>query len=662
MSRVCHLARFVALAVLVLAAGCRPRGLEALQRGDQLLEARKPAEAIPLLEVAATDLPGDARAWNFLGLAYHAVGRRPDALKAYLMALRQDRNLFEAHFNLGSLYFEEGNWVEAERSLRVFLAVESNRSRAIAWNLLGQCEWQLHKLEDAERSLTTALKLDPNNADLWSNFGLVEASRRRWPAARQAFVSALRLDPAHAAARLNYGVVSQQLGDRAGALQAYRSYLDSDPQAANAPEVRVLVHQLEGGTPRPNLSGSVTNGAVATGLPATNASAGRLAVAPGSQRSNTAALLNPPKVAPGALVTNPIVANSNRSPEPPPTRPTSVVSNVAPETVRPKVPSEVVPVEDGPRLQAARDSVVIPVPATNSPIVPPAASTNPVATNVASAAVRTETPDTGLAVDRPLSGAMTNASAERKPGFWGRVNPVRWGNPVRWFGSGPKPTKTKAATPLVSTPTVARSVQQPAPPPVRTPTNAAPPSTPVQLPPAAPVVTLPVVLHYSPRAPQTFPAGDRSGAEAQFNAALAAYDRRDLAGAMTLYQQAAQTDPSYFPAHYNLGWAALESGDLSRALLAGESAARLDPASAAGHRLFAAALQRGNYPADAAFQLERVLAAEPSDAAVHFAAAGIYARTLGQMAKAREHYQRVLDLNPAHPQAGAIRVWLASHP
>jgi hypothetical protein len=376
--------------------------------------------------------------------------------------------------------------------------------------------------------------------------------------------------------------------------------------------------------------------------------------------------LNPTKVVPGSTVTNPITANSNRSPEPPPTRPSSVVSNVVPETVRPKVPSEVVPVEDGPRLQAARDSVATSVPVTNSPVIPPAASTNTVATNVPSATVRTETLDSGLAVDHPLSGAatnsMSNVSGEQKPGFWGRVNPVRWGNPVRWFGSGPKTTKAKATTPLVSPPTVARSVQQPVSPPVRTPTNAAPPPTPVQLPPAAPVVTPPVVLHDTPRAPQTFPAGDRSGAEAQFNAALAAYDRRDLAGAMTLYQQAAQTDPSYFPAHYNLGWVALESGDLSRALLAGESAARLDPASAAGHRLFAAALQRGNYPADAAFQLERVLAAEPSDAAVHFAAAGIYARTLGQMAKAREHYQRVLDLNPAHPQAGAIRVWLASHP
>ena len=160
------MARTGALVVLVFAAGCQPHGLEALQRGDQLLEARKPAEAIPLLEVAATDLPGDARAWNFLGLAYHAVGRRPDALKAYLMALRQDRNLFDAHFNLGGLYFEDGNWVEAERSLRVFLAVESNRNRAVAWNLLGQCEWQLHKWDDAERSLSTAARLDPNSADI----------------------------------------------------------------------------------------------------------------------------------------------------------------------------------------------------------------------------------------------------------------------------------------------------------------------------------------------------------------------------------------------------------------------------------------------------------------------------------------------------------------
>ncbi|HAB18573.1 MAG TPA: hypothetical protein DCE44_19300 [Verrucomicrobiales bacterium] len=49
-------------ALLLLLAGCAPRGAEALRRGDEALSANQPAEAVPLLERAVTDLPTDALA------------------------------------------------------------------------------------------------------------------------------------------------------------------------------------------------------------------------------------------------------------------------------------------------------------------------------------------------------------------------------------------------------------------------------------------------------------------------------------------------------------------------------------------------------------------------------------------------------------------------
>ena len=44
------------------------------------------------------------------------------------------------------------------------------------------------------------------------------------------------------------------------------------------------------------------------------------------------------------------------------------------------------------------------------------------------------------------------------------------------------------------------------------------------------------------------------------------------------------------------------------------------------------------------------------------AAVGLYAGELDDPAKARNHYESVLALEPSHPQAAAIRGWLASHP
>ena len=52
----------------------------------------------------------------------------------------------------------------------------------------------------------------------------------------------------------------------------------------------------------------------------------------------------------------------------------------------------------------------------------------------------------------------------------------------------------------------------------------------------------------------------------------------------------------------------------------------------------------------------------PADAQAHLTVAGLYATALGEPAKARPHYLRVLELEPNHPQASAIRIWLAGNP
>ena len=75
-----------------------------------------------------------------------------------------------------------------------------------------------------------------------------------------------------------------------------------------------------------------------------------------------------------------------------------------------------------------------------------------------------------------------------------------------------------------------------------------------------------------------------------------------------------------------------------------------------------ASLARAGYPQDAAEHLERALTLNPGNAPAHLALAGLYARDLGESDLARPHYEKVLTLDPKHPQAGAIRVWLVNNP
>jgi tetratricopeptide (TPR) repeat protein len=610
-------ARALALAFLLVAAGCQPRGPEALRRGDERLRAGRAAEAVPLLERAAADLPDDPRAWNYLGLAYQAAGRASEAQKAYLRALREDRNFFDAHYNLATLHLAQNEWEEAERSVRTFLAAEANRNHAAAWALLGAAQLQLRKLDEAERSLGYAAKLEPNEPEVWNNLGLVHVSKHRLQTARQEFAWAARLDPSHAAARLNLAVTTQQLGDRRGALPLYRDYLAIAPNAANAESVRAQVRLLEAQTvvvPNP----LPTTNAVIVAKPATNASPVGKPPAAVTNGVATKLAASPPK--PASEIRAPVP----KPVEQPVAKPAPPVSNAPPAA-----PPEVVRVDEGPSLRPARD--VVPPPNTEAIPVEPAPT---------------------------VVSAKPIVEPAKRRNFWQRANPVNWANPIKWFRTEPPPPATnRLAAPAPARPA---SFANTVPLPTTSAAVAAPPTA--VAPKAKPKPIKPVVAHYPSRAPATLSAGDHRAAELQFNAALTAHDTRDLRQAVALYQRAAELDPAFFAAHYNLGLAALDAGDLPRALLAGECATRLDPKSVSARRLFAAALQRSNYPAEAAEQLESLLALEPDDAPAHLALAGLFARALGESEKARPHYERVLELDPQNPQAGAIRVWLSEQP
>ena len=128
------------------------------------------------------------------------------------------------------------------------------------------------------------------------------------------------------------------------------------------------------------------------------------------------------------------------------------------------------------------------------------------------------------------------------------------------------------------------------------------------------------------------------------------------------YRQAAKIDPSFFDAHYNLGVAAYEAGDMPQCLSAYEYALAINSVSVKARFNFAVALQKANYPRDAARELEKLLADNPAEARAQFTLANLCAQQLGEPAKAREHYLRLLELEPQHPQATAIRYWLEANP
>jgi tetratricopeptide (TPR) repeat protein len=152
--------------------------------------------------------------------------------------------------------------------------------------------------------------------------------------------------------------------------------------------------------------------------------------------------------------------------------------------------------------------------------------------------------------------------------------------------------------------------------------------------------------------------GNRAQAEALFAQAFAAQKAGAQSQALSTYRNAVAADPSHFPAQFNRGVAAFDSAAWPEALQAFEAATRIKPEDESARLNLALSLERANYPADAAAELETLLTAKPGNLGAHLQAAGLYAQKLGDTARARLHYQRVLELDPAHLQAPAIRQWL----
>ena len=243
-SSIFHLRFLLFLALALFIAGCTPSGSRALLKGKKLLERGDYAGAVAQFKTATSLLATNAQAWNYLGVAYQYAGQPTNAATAYQCALARDRDLMEAHYNLGCLWLEQNKPDAAEGE---FTAYTLRRPKAPeGWLKLGLAQLQSHDVTSAEKSFSTALYLNPNNAEALNGLGLARVERGRPREAAQFFTVAAKEQPDYAPAWLNLATVAQQyLHDNTLALQNYRTYLALTPRPANWDAVNDIANSLE---------------------------------------------------------------------------------------------------------------------------------------------------------------------------------------------------------------------------------------------------------------------------------------------------------------------------------------------------------------------------------------------------------------------------------
>ena len=243
--------------LLLLVLGCQPPGARALFEGEARLNAGEPKLAIAQFEKAVKLLPGEWRAWNYLGLARHRAGDLDGAHEAFQRAMEmagERRNSpedasFVLKFNTGRLAIDRERLADAKTELHAYSMSAEPSFHAYYW--LGEVYRKEMNWAAASTEYQKALAQDDHSAVAHNRLGMAQLWMIQPSEAAKSFKAALKRNPDFVQAHLNLAMTYQWYlpGNDAKALEAFQQYLQLTREPA--PGVQALADALQAKV-RPN--------------------------------------------------------------------------------------------------------------------------------------------------------------------------------------------------------------------------------------------------------------------------------------------------------------------------------------------------------------------------------------------------------------------------
>ncbi len=175
---------------------------------------------------------GNYNAYDGLGSALDASGKREEALACYAEAVRLKPNYPEAQYDLGSTLMKQGKLDEAVQHLTA--ALKHDPAFAHAHINLGKALLEQGKLPEAADHLSQAVRLTPDDAEAQYNLGTILFMQGKADEAIACFSEALRLNPDYGEAHGNLGIAlvrQGKLGEGATHLAAASRFSPNNPEA-----------------------------------------------------------------------------------------------------------------------------------------------------------------------------------------------------------------------------------------------------------------------------------------------------------------------------------------------------------------------------------------------------------------------------------------------
>jgi tetratricopeptide (TPR) repeat protein len=234
---------FTLLAVVML-SGCTPPWADAMFEGKTQLEKGEFKDAINSFKQATRLQPELARAWNYLGLAYHRDRQFAEAIAAYNKAYNTDNNLAEAVYNLGYLRLETGVYEDAIHWFKIYQMLRPQSTAALPYLALAHIS--LNELDEAQKLYDLILRQEPNDPKAYNGMGLIQQRKGNPRESYNYFHTALERDPEYTPAMWNQGIIAYPALQRPDlAVNKMRRFTYKAPQSPLAPIAKSIAEDIE---------------------------------------------------------------------------------------------------------------------------------------------------------------------------------------------------------------------------------------------------------------------------------------------------------------------------------------------------------------------------------------------------------------------------------
>jgi tetratricopeptide (TPR) repeat protein len=164
-----------------------------IARGQILLGRGRASDAISPLETALKNLPDNAAAHYYLGLAFDSTGDSGRAQAEWRESIRLDPNLIDAQRALAAMASRNGDADELSRSADAIIATQPNSPDGYV--LRAAARATQHNPAGAEADLKKAIGVAPQNPSGFTAMAQFLASQRKYADAEKFYGQALGLDP-----------------------------------------------------------------------------------------------------------------------------------------------------------------------------------------------------------------------------------------------------------------------------------------------------------------------------------------------------------------------------------------------------------------------------------------------------------------------------------